>query len=105
VAILNQRRLQTGAGKRSTLTSLRWLRFARGPKIYEQHLQEKGLLTTQEMASLLDVCATAVKNWRRRGILTAHRSADKTEWLYSPPERDIPNQRSEKIKSHTVYSK
>ena len=104
VAILNQRGLQTGAGKRFTLTSLRWLRFARGPMSYKQHLQEKGLLTTQEMASLLDVCATTVKNWRRKGILRAHRCADKTEWLYSPPERDIPNQRSEKKKNLAVYS-
>jgi len=104
VAILNQRGLQTGAGKRFTLTSLRWLRFARGPKSYKQHLQEKGLLTTQEMASLLDVCATTVKNWRRKGIIQARRCADKTEWLYSPPDRDIQNQRSEKKKSLAVDS-
>jgi DNA invertase Pin-like site-specific DNA recombinase len=92
VAILNQRRLRTGAGKPFTLTRLRWLRFARGSKSHKQHLQEKGMLTTKEIASLLEVCPTTVKNWRRKGILQARRCADKTEWLYNPPQRHPRNQ-------------
>ena len=104
VALLNQSGLRTGAGKPFTLTRLRWLRFARGSKSHKQHLQEKGMLTTKEIASLLEVCPTTVKNWRRKGILQARRCADKTEWLYNPPQRHPRNQEPQPGKIFAVNS-
>jgi len=89
VAILNQRGLRTGAGKPFTLTSLRWVQYARGSKSHKQHLQEAGLLTTKEMASKLGESEKVVRTWRRKGILQACRCSDGHEWLYYPPDGEM----------------
>jgi DNA invertase Pin-like site-specific DNA recombinase len=86
VAILNERGLRTGAGKPFTMTSLRWVQYARGAKSHKQHLQAAGLLTTKEMASKLGKSEKVVRTWRREGILQACRCSDQHEWLYYPPD-------------------
>jgi len=89
VAILNQRGLRTGAGKPFTMTSLRWLQYARGSKSHKQHLREAGLLTTKEMASKLAESEKVVRTWRRKGTLQACRCSDGHEWLYYPPDGEM----------------
>jgi DNA invertase Pin-like site-specific DNA recombinase len=89
VAILNQRGLHTGAGKPFTLTSLRWVQYARGAKSHRQHLRAAGLLTVREMASKLGTSERVVRTWRRKGILQACRCSDGPEWLYYPPDGEM----------------
>jgi DNA invertase Pin-like site-specific DNA recombinase len=90
VAILNARGIRTGAGKSFTARSLRWVRYARGPRSHKQQLREMGLLTTEEMASKMGTTVRTVKYWRGKGILAACRCNDnKNEWLYYPPDHDM----------------
>ena len=90
VAILNARGIRTGAGKSFTVNSLRWVRYARGPKSHKQQLREMGLLTTEEMAGKMGTTVRTVRYWRRKGVLAACRCNDnKNEWLYYPPDRDM----------------
>jgi DNA invertase Pin-like site-specific DNA recombinase len=89
VAILNQRGLRTGAGKPFTMTSLRWVQYARGAKSHRQHLRAAGLLTAKEMASKLETSEKVVRSWRRKGLLQACRCSDGHEWLYYPPDGEM----------------
>lgn len=90
VAILNARGIQTGAGKSFTVSSLRWIRYARGPESHKQQLRKMGLLTTEEMAFKMGTTVSAVKDRRRKGMLAACRCNDnKNEWLYYPPDHDM----------------
>jgi DNA invertase Pin-like site-specific DNA recombinase len=89
VAILNQRGLRTGAGKPFTMSSLRWVQYARGAKSHKQHLQAAGLLTSKEMASKLGKSEGVVRKWRRKGILQACRCSDHPEWMYYPPDGEM----------------
>jgi DNA invertase Pin-like site-specific DNA recombinase len=89
VAILNQRGLRTGAGKAFTMTSLRWVQYARGAKSHRQYLRAAGLLTAREMASKLGKSEKVVRTWRRKGILQACRCDDGHEWLYYPPDGEM----------------
>ena len=96
VAILNARGIQTGAGKPFTVSSLRWIRYARGPKSHKQQLRKMGLLTTEEMAFKMGTTVRTVKDWRRKGILAACRCNDnKNEWLYYPPDHDRNRRKTE----------
>jgi len=89
VAILNQRGLRTGAGKPFTMSSLRWVQYARGAKSHRQHLRAAGLLTVREMASKMGTSERVVRTWRRKGILQACRCSDGPEWLYYPPDGEM----------------
>ncbi len=62
VAILNQRGLHTGAGKPFTMSSLRWVQYARGAKSHRQHLWAAGLLTVREVASKLSLFPPHFRN-------------------------------------------
>jgi hypothetical protein len=90
VAILNARGMRTGAGKSFTVNSLRWVRYARGPKSHKQQLRQMGLLTAEEMATKMGTTVRTVRYWRRQGVLAACRCNDnKNEWLYYPPDDDM----------------
>jgi hypothetical protein len=96
VAILNARGIQTGAGKTFTVNSLRWVRYARGPRSHKQQLREMGLLTTEEMANKMKTNVRTVRYWRWKGVLAACRCNDnKNEWLYYPPDHDMNRGRTE----------
>lgn len=87
VAILNARGIRTGAGKWFTVNSLRWVRYARGPRSHKQQLSEMGLLTTEEMAAKMGTTVRTVRYGRRKGVLAACRCNDnKNEWLYYPTD-------------------
>jgi DNA invertase Pin-like site-specific DNA recombinase len=89
VDILNQSGLRTGAGKPFTLTSLRWVRQARGTRSHKQYLQATGLLTTKEMAFRLGRSERLIRTWRRKGILQGRRCSDHHEWLFYPPDGEM----------------
>ena len=43
-----------------------------------------------EIARRLGVVSCAVKDWRNKGLLVAHRYNDKGQCLYEPPPDDLP---------------
>ena len=53
-------------------------------------LRAQGLLTQQEIASVLGVHEDTVKNWRAWGLLRAHTYTDRPDYLYEPPGGDAP---------------
>lgn len=46
--------------------------------------------TDAETAARLDVAPATIKNWRRAGLLVAHRDDDKGQCLFEPPGPDAP---------------
>jgi hypothetical protein len=53
-------------------------------------LRERGMLTLQEMADMLQVTPHTAKIWLRRGLLRGHAYNDKNESLYEPLREDAP---------------
>lgn len=86
VDILNQRGLRTGAGDPFTLTSLRWILYARGTRTHKQRLHHGGLLTAKELAGKLGVCETTINTWRCKGVLHGYRCEKNKGWLYPSPD-------------------
>ena len=86
VDILKQRGLRTGAGDPFTLTSLRWILYARGTQTHKQRLHNGGLLTAKELAEKLGGCETTINTWRCKGILHGYRCEKNKGWLYPSPD-------------------
>ncbi len=55
----------------------------------EQRLRDQGLLTLQEMATLLKISTITVKKWHRAGIVSGQRYNDKDQVLYHRPGPDL----------------
>jgi DNA invertase Pin-like site-specific DNA recombinase len=55
----------------------------------EQRLRDQGLLTLQEMATLLKISPITVKKWYRAGIVSGQRYNDKDQVLYHRPGPDL----------------
>ncbi|MFL6452005.1 MAG: hypothetical protein ACJ746_30715 [Bryobacteraceae bacterium] len=53
-------------------------------------LRTLGLLTLDEMATVLRVNPKTVKIWTAHGLLTALAYTDKPEHLYEPPAAEVP---------------
>jgi hypothetical protein len=88
--ILNARGMTPGAG-----ASFHRQLVARLARTYHlkpryDRLRERGLLTLQEVADVLQVTPHTVKIWLRRGLLRGHAYSDKNESLYEPPGDDAP---------------
>jgi DNA invertase Pin-like site-specific DNA recombinase len=88
--ILNARGMTPGAG-----TSFHRQLVARLARTYHlkpryDRLRERGLLTVQEMADVLQVTPHTVKIWLRRGLLRGHAYSDKNESLYERPGDQAP---------------
>jgi DNA invertase Pin-like site-specific DNA recombinase len=88
--ILNARGLRPGAG-----VSFHRQLVARLVRTYRlkprfERLRERGMLTLQEVARLLQVTPNTVKIWLRCGLLRAHAYSDKNECLYEPLGEDAP---------------
>jgi DNA invertase Pin-like site-specific DNA recombinase len=89
-AILNDRGLRSYADKPFDRLRVREIRLSRGFQDRFSHLRARGLLTLDEMAERLGVCAPTVKIWRRHGLLASHVYNDKGQRLYEPPTDDAP---------------
>jgi DNA invertase Pin-like site-specific DNA recombinase len=90
VAILNQRGLRPGHAQRFSRLILFKLRRSHSLDDRFTRLRRRGLLTQEEMATLLGVCGQTVKQWRYAGLLQAHLYNDRGECLYDPPGDNAP---------------
>ena len=61
-----------------------------------QRMCALGLLTIQEIAARFGIAASAVKDWRDKGLLRAHRYNDKGQCLYESPADDLPGKYKKK---------
>jgi len=89
-AILNQKGLLSGTGKRFDRSIVVRLRYAYDLKDRFSRLRAAGLITIDEMALRLDVLPCTVKKWRDHGLLHVHRYNDKGECLYEAPDVLLP---------------
>jgi len=89
-SILNDKGHVSGEGKRFHAGIVRRLRRDYEMKTRYDRLRDMGMLTLAEMADLLGVSTSTVKNWRNHGLLRAHAYTDKNECLYEHPGNDPP---------------
>ena len=88
--LLNDQGLISGEGKPFHRLMVRQIRIAYTlPSRYDR-LLTRGLLTPQEMAQRLKVCTATLNDWRRAGLLKAHKSDDRGNYLFEPPGDDAP---------------
>jgi len=88
-AVLNQSGFHSGQEQRFTSRAV-----ARIQKRYSlcsrwDRLRVRGLLTLDEIASVLSVHPKTVRMWTARGWLKAHAYTDKPEHLYEPPGENM----------------
>ena len=87
---LNDQGFTAGEGGRFHATTVARLRTAYALRTRYARLRARGLLTQAEIAERLDVAPATIKNWRRAGLLVAHRYDDKGQCLFEPPGPDAP---------------
>jgi len=90
VAILNQRGVRPSQAEKFDRLVLFKLRQGHGLVDRFTRLRNRGLLTQEEIATLLGVHVQTVKGWQRDGRLTAHVYNDKGSRLYDPPGDNPP---------------
>jgi DNA invertase Pin-like site-specific DNA recombinase len=96
VAILNEKGLRSGMGRSFTVMTIINIRRHYGLRDRCQRMRDLGLLTIQQIAERLGIAASAVKDWRERGLLRGHRYNDKGQCLYEPPADDLPGKHKRK---------
>lgn len=89
-ALLNERGLLSGKGHQFNATLVGNICRGYNLKSRWDRLRERGLLTLDETANLLEVCSTTVKIWHRHGLLKGHIYNDKHECLFEAPGADKP---------------
>jgi hypothetical protein len=87
---LNRQGLTAGEGGRFHRLTVARLRTAYALRTRYARLRARGLLTQAEIAARLDVAPATIKNWRRAGLLVAHRYDDKGQCLFEPPGPEAP---------------
>jgi hypothetical protein len=96
VAILNEKGLRSGMGRPFTVMTIINIRRHYGLRDRCQRMRDLGLLTIQQIAERLGIAASAVKDWRDRGLLRGHPYNDKGQCLYEPPAGDLPGKHKRK---------
>jgi len=94
--ILNDRGMHSAEGKPFHRGMIVQLRYSYNLNSRYNRLRAAGMLTMDEIAAKLDVCASTVKDWRLRGLLEGHRYNDKGECLFSEPKQDLPRKNAQK---------
>jgi len=87
---LNQQGLRSGTGQPFSRLIVRDIRFTYGLTDRRSRLQAAGCLTAQQMTELLSISTSTLGDWRRRGLLKAHKYNDKGEHLYEHPGENPP---------------
>jgi excisionase family DNA binding protein len=104
-ASLNARGFRPGRTTRFTSWMVMNVRQHYGLTDRFVRLRRSGLLTADEVASVLNASRGTVARWRRSGKLVAHRFNDKGECLYEVPGKEAPvkwaQQRSQRRPIHT----
>ena len=88
--LLNERGHVSGEGKPFHALIVQRLRRDYGLKTRYDRLRDTGMLSLDEVASLLKVSTGTVKRWRNHGLVQAHVYNDKRECLYEHPGDDPP---------------
>ena len=106
--ILNQKRVRSGVGMPFTRGMVLHLRRRYNLTDRFTRLRAAGKLTAEEVAERLGIAVASVKQWRYRGLLTAHRYNDKGECLFEPPAADLPRKgapkRSYLLQQNELYA-
>lgn len=89
-SILNEEGLHSGKGKPFNGTLVGNICREYGLKSRWHRLRERGLLTVEEMAEILNVSTATVNAWYRHGLLKGHVYNDKQQCLFEPPGADRP---------------
>jgi DNA invertase Pin-like site-specific DNA recombinase len=97
--ILNESGRRSGTGELFTRLIVKSLRNTYNIKGRYQRLQERGLLTSDEIAGLIGIKKYSVNHWRLTGLLQAILANDKNDYLYERPSEEI----IEKIRARTRY--
>ena len=87
-AKLNQLGRRSGMKQPFTRRIVADIRHDNNLPSHHQRLRARGLLTHHEIAELLGVHPNTIHAWRRAGLLRAHRTTDKPDYLYEPPQPD-----------------
>jgi hypothetical protein len=88
--ILNAQGFASGERKPFHPMMVYRLRTEYGLQSRFDRLRERGMLTIDEMAALLNVLPITIGVWRRRGLLGAHAYSDRNDYLFEPPGPDAP---------------
>lgn len=88
--ILHKQGLRSGRGNPFSSTIIREIRNGHGLKSRSERLIDRGLLTPQEVGQKLGISPATVADWRKRGLLKAHRANEKGEYFYEEPGRPEP---------------
>lgn len=94
--IFNQNGWRSGTGKLFHRGIVARLRRAYHLKDRYTRLRALGMLTEQEIAATIGIAAASVKEWRYRGLLSAHRFNDRGDCLFEPPPTDLPKKNARK---------
>ena len=96
-ALLNARGLRSGEGK--AFTALIVARIQERYRLVPRYdrLRQAGMLTREEMATLLGISQSQVKVWRQQGLLRGHAYTAKPDWLYEHPG-DHPPRKAQGVK-------
>jgi len=95
-AILNEKGLRSGTGQAFTPMMVINIRRNHGLQDRFERMRAHGLLTINEIAEQFGIVPSAVKDWRDKGLLRAHRYNDKGQCLYEPPADDLPGKYKKK---------
>ncbi len=88
--ILNERGVRTVVTTPWTAARIGRLRTTYRLTDRRTRLLAQGLLTPQDVADRYGVALSTVHLWRRRGLLRAHPTNDRGEYLYEIPREDLP---------------
>jgi DNA invertase Pin-like site-specific DNA recombinase len=89
-ATLNRNGFRSGKGQRFTPRYIARIQKQYALRSRFDRLRALGLLTVNEMASVLSVNPKTVKIWTAHGLLKAHAYTDKPEHLYEPVGLNMP---------------
>jgi DNA invertase Pin-like site-specific DNA recombinase len=104
--LLNRQGMISGEGKRFNRMMVARIRANYGLESRYSRLRARGLLTLNEIAAHLGVAAATVKNWRRAGLLRAHRCDGRGQCLFEQPGAGAPIKyaRQRKIRARSASS-
>jgi len=88
--LLNARGMRSGEDLPFESLMVRRIRIDYKLKTHYDRLRTRGLMTVADIARCLKVCEATIGDWRRAGLLKAHRYNDKGQYLYERPTADAP---------------
>jgi DNA invertase Pin-like site-specific DNA recombinase len=89
-AVLTERGYRSGEKKPINAGMVWRLRRKHGLKTRYQRLQEKGMLTLEEIAAKLGIASATAKVWHRAGYLHGYRYDDRGQCLFESPGPNSP---------------